>query len=105
MSEQCDFLNKVYDFIERDWKDDAIDVIFQHMNYLLFAGEFDACDWILVEVDISRISPVLMVSFLTITAAAKTKLDNRDRFFRAVKRAVTADRGEEATERLLKGLE
>jgi hypothetical protein len=104
-SEISAFLDTVYDFAKREKEDDAIDVIFQYMNNLLVEGQFNACDRILGEVDIARIPPVLMVSFLTITAAAKTKLKNRERFLNVVRRVVARERGEKAAGRLLDGLD
>ena len=75
------------------------------MNNLLIDEQFDACDLILAEVALARIPPVLMVSFLTISAAAKSKLRNRDTFFKIVRRMVAKQRGEKAADRLLDGLD
>jgi len=99
------FLDTVYDLSARGKEDYAIDVIFEFMNNLLVEGQFEACDRILSEVAIARIPPVLMVSFLTITAAAKPKLKNRHRFFSIIRRLVARQRGEKAAQRLLDGLE
>lgn len=104
-SEISAFLDTVYDFAKRDKEDHAIDVILEYMNNLLVEGQFEACDRILGEVDIARIPPVLMVSFLTITAAAKTRLKNRNTFLKVVRRVVARERGEKAAERLLDGLD
>jgi hypothetical protein len=104
-SEISDFLNTVYGFAKRGEEDEAIDVILEYINDLLVEGQFDSCDRILDEVDLARIPPVLMVSFLTITAAAKPKLKSRDRFFKVVQRLVAKQRGGKATARLLDGLD
>ena len=104
----CDFstfLDEVYGLAGNGEEDRAIDVIFEHVNGLLIEGRFDVCDRILAEVDIARIPPVLMISFLTITAAAKPQLHNRDSFFRNVAGVIARERGERAAERLLNGLE
>lgn len=99
------FLDKVYDLARCGKEEFAIDVIFEYMNTLLVQGEFGTCDRILAEVDIGRIPPVLMVSFLTITAAAASRLKNRKRFYQFVRALVARERGEKAAERLLDGLE
>lgn len=104
-SEISAFLDTVYDFSRRGKEDHAIDVIFEYMNNLLVERQFEACDRILGEVDIARIPTVLMVSFLTITAAAKAKLKSRRRFYKLVERLVAKERGEKATQRLLDGLD
>ena len=104
-SEISAFLDTVYDFSKRRKEDHAIDVIFEYINNLLVEGHFETCDRILGEVDIARIPTVLMVSFLTITAAAKAKLKNRRRFYKLVERVVARERGAKATQRLLDGLD
>ena len=104
-SEITVFLAAVYDLARRDEGDSAIDVIFQYMNSLLVEGRFEDCDRILGEVEIARIPTVLMVSFLTITAAAKTNLKNRGGFFKDVRRVVARERGEKTAQRLLDGLD
>jgi len=99
------FLDTVYDLARSGKEELAIDVIFEYMNGLLVQGKFGTCDRILAEVDIGRIPPVLMVSFLTITAAAAPRLKNRRRFHQFVRALVARERGEKAAERLLDGLE
>lgn len=99
------FLDTVYDFVKRQKEDHAIDVIFEYINQLLVERRFEACDRILGDVEIARIPTVLMVSFLTITAAAKSKLRNRRRFYKSVERFVALERGNKAAQHLLDGLE
>lgn len=99
------FLDTVYDLSAQEKTDCAIDVIFNYMNNLLVEGKFEFCDRILSEVALTRIPPVLMISFLTITAAAKPKLKNRHRFFSIVQRLIVQERGEKGAQRLLNGLE
>ena len=99
------FFDTVYDLAKRGKEDYAIDVIFECFDKLLIDEQFDVCDLILAEVALARIPPVLMVSFLTITAAAKSKLQNRDKFFKDVRQLVAKQRGEKAADRLLDGLE
>ncbi len=104
-SEFSVFFDEVCGLAGRGEEDRAIDVIFEHVNSLLIEGRFEACDRILAEVEIARIPPVLMISFLTITAAAKPQLHNRDSFFRNVAGVIARERGARAAERLLDGLE
>lgn len=99
------FLDSVYSLAKQGKEDHAIDVIFEYVNSLLVQREFKSCDELLAEVNIEKIPPVLMVSFLTITAAAKPKLKNRDRFFKLVWGMVARQRGQDAADRLLDGLD
>lgn len=98
------FLDRVYDLAEKSQSRRAIDVIFLHMNTLLMDGKFHVCDRILSEVDLQKIPPMLMTSFLTITAAARKKLPHRPMFYRNVRRLVEAKRGPASADRLLVGL-
>jgi hypothetical protein len=99
------FLDSVYDYSKRGKEDYAMDVIFEYMNSLFVERNFEACDLILREINIARIPVVLMVSFLTITAADRAELNNRKFFYQSVKRLVEKERGEIATQRLLEGLD
>ena len=100
-----DLLTTIYGLDQQRDEDHAIDVIFERMNSLLVEGRFNVCDRILAEVDLAKIPPVLMVSLLTITAAARTKLKHRAQFFSHVQAALARQRGAKAANRLLAGLE
>lgn len=97
-------LSTVYDLYKCGREDYAIDVIFRHMDNLFVERNFEACDLILHKVNIKRISVVLMISFLTITAAYKADLKSRKLFYRCVKRLIIKERGEVVARRLLDGL-
>ena len=99
------FLNHLDDLIQNEEPRRAIDAIFQQFNALLLAGNFDLCDKILAKVDLERVPPLLLASFLTITAAAKDKLPYRATFYREARRRVEAQRGSDGADRLLSGLE
>lgn len=98
------FLDRVYDMVKKDQSRRAIDVIFLQMNTLLMGEKFKVCNTILSAIDLRNIPPMLMTSFLTITAAARKKLLYRPIFYRNVRRLVEAERGTAGADRLLVGL-
>jgi hypothetical protein len=75
------------------------------MDGLLERGEFAACDRILQRIDLGRLDSNLMVAFLVITLPARQHLHERGPFYREVQRILTRDRGQEAVEPILRGLE
>jgi len=98
------FLAKVYSLNDSGREEEAIDVVLGHFNDLLEAQRQDECDRILDRIELSRIPHVLMLSFLTITAGAKGKLKNREKFFHQVWQLIADKRGNEIANRLLNGL-
>lgn len=89
------FLSGIYD-VSRQSDRKAIDVTFKYVNTLLIEGRFDVCDEILLQLDLRKLSPALMIAFLTITAPAKDKLPNRPLFYSRVWQALQAKKGENA---------
>jgi len=99
------FLDRICALIQNDEPRRAIDAIFQEVNSLLVASRFDDCDQLLRRIDLDRIPPLLLASFLTITVAAKEQLPTRAEFYRQVRDRVETQRGVEGANRLLAGLE
>jgi hypothetical protein len=98
------FLDRVYT-LARDQEDRrAIDVVYQFFNYLMLEHRYEVCDEILRRLDLRRISALLMVAFLTITAAGSDELNSRQLFYSRAKQAIETVRGRDATTRLLAGL-
>ena len=96
------FLASVYELCGDGKEDTDLDVIFDHIDDLLIAGEFARVECVLALVDVTRLSTDAMVGFLSITLAAKSKLPYR-RAFVAMVRAALADLPGKGG--LLKGLE
>jgi hypothetical protein len=99
------FLNRVYQAVARGDTDGATDEVYDRFDGLLERGEFAACDRILQRVDLGRLDSNLMVAFLVITLPARQHLHERAPFYRGVQRILTRDRGREAVEPILRGLE
>jgi len=74
------WLNEIYQLDLDDKTDAAIDVLFDHVDDLLSAGEFDQCDEVLKDLDPNRLSNALIVAVLSITKAAGGHLPSRFHF-------------------------
>jgi hypothetical protein len=99
------FLDGVYQAVARGDIDGATDEVFDRIDGLLENGEFAACDCIFQRIDLDRLDSNLMVAFLVITLPASEHLHERGPFYREVQRNLTRDRGPEAVEQILRGLE
>jgi hypothetical protein len=95
------FLDAAYLLSEADKTRDGLDHIFQKMNALLVAGEFRLASSILKQVDVERLSSTLSVGFLSITLVTSDFLPERPAFYARVRHKLVAERGAEATDRLL----
>src|SRR5262249_42932010 len=93
------FLGRIDDLTHSGQTDLAIDHIFQHFEDCYEADNLEACDRILLQVDIERIDATLMVSFLVITLSVKDRLPSRPRFVNLVRDKLLKQRGEEQAER------
>jgi hypothetical protein len=99
------FLDRVRQLEASGNEDDAIDLIFDTINTFLLENDFARCDSILGRIDVATIPRVLLIAFLTITAAAKSRLPSRSAFFADVNAAITRERGSQLADQLLRGLE
>jgi hypothetical protein len=99
------FLERVYQAVARGDSDGATDEVYDQVDGLLERGDFAACDRILQLVDLDRLDSNLMVAFLVITLPVREHLRERRAFHGAVERILTTDRGKEAAEGILRGLE
>jgi len=71
----------------------AIKHVMDYLDDLLNAGKFDECDLAFRRVEVSRLSPAVLASFLSITLAAKKRLPYRYVFYRNALEAVAKHRG------------
>ncbi|WP_428265089.1 hypothetical protein [Haliangium sp.] len=97
------WLGDVYSLVARQQPDEAIDILFDHIDELLSEGQFARCDSVLRAIDLDRLDTNLVVAVLSITLSAADELPHRARLLsRAEKRlSVLAP---ERVERLLHGL-
>ena len=104
------FLNTVQEAISYgvvhnvEYIDKTMDLIYEDIDIRLLDGAFDSVDWILSEVSIELTPIVLLLSFLTITRGAITKLPNRPKFYQRVYYKIIEAEGKAKADRLLQGL-
>jgi hypothetical protein len=96
-----DFLEEVYGLARLKDYEGATDKIFDGIDRLLCDGAFFVCDEILRRLDVEKLPTPLMRSFLTITAAAKSKLSSRKALFQRIERKMMLSVGEEKTRRIV----
>lgn len=63
-----------------DSDDEAIDLLFVHMDNLLCAGRYDQVDIVLSQLDCDRMSSTLIVATLSCTKRARNRLKARSAF-------------------------
>ena len=56
----------------------ALRILFRNVDAIFTAGEFELCDEFLKIVDLERLSLTLLVGLLSITFAAREKLNHRE---------------------------
>jgi hypothetical protein len=77
------------------------DVVFDLVQGLLRAEDFPACDQLLRMVDVTRLEPALMISFLATTFTARSMLQAREAYFSRVLARLAEERGKDRATRLL----
>lgn len=70
----------------KDPSDYEIDCIFRYINDLHLKGQFQVTDAILKNLDIKKIHPTLLLSYLTISRLARHELKEYDNFFHKVEK-------------------
>lgn len=87
----------------RSQTDTALDIIFDQVDEMLLAGEFDRVNQLLIDTTTDEFSVELLLGILTATLPAKDRLPNRCEFFGRVVQTLQS-RGE-FKDRLLVGLD
>jgi hypothetical protein len=71
------WLNLIYDFVENNLVDEAIDLLFTKINELLVNKKFECCNTLLKAIEIKRLNIDLLLGLLSITLSAANKLPFR----------------------------
>ena len=98
------WLAEVYSLVQKQMPDEAIDILFLHIDSLLSAGDFEGCDSVLQLVDVTQLDVNLNVALLSVTKRAAPLLKERANLVRKVK-AHLMKQDAERSKRLLDGLE
>ena len=75
-----DTLHSVYKLVLEKSTDEAVDVLFKHVDELLTEEQFEQCNAFLQEVNLQRLDTNLVVALISVTRAAKEKLPYRTAF-------------------------
>lgn len=97
-------LDTIYEFTRRGAEEALLDFIYDRLDNLLLAGDFDTCDAILTEVNVARLDSVGMIGFLTITLPARQRLDAREGLVTRIRDALLQKRPGHEVDGLLQGL-
>lgn len=81
---ELSWLSSTYSLVAKSDVHAAIDLVFEHFDELLFEGRMREADEALAAVDVERLDSNLMVAVLTITYAAKDRLNRRAELLRRV---------------------
>lgn len=86
--------------------DRAMDVVFESFNDWQHNGDFQLCDYTILYLlqNVTKIEPTLLVSFLVITLAAKSKLFFRSNLYATAERIYRERFSDKRTRDLLMGL-
>jgi hypothetical protein len=107
MQEINSFLKELYAMCLEDGEDspsDTIDFIFNTIDNALSQGEFSSVDLVLSALTLDQLNIDAMLAFLTITLAAKDRLQTRDYLFDDIKKYLI-EKKEKNIKALLQGLE
>ena len=97
------WLTELYEMVSTGSTDKSIDMIFDKIDNLHTAGDFDSVDNILYELDATRLTTTVLIAFLSITKAARDELYNREDLIRRIEQELKI-RCPDRVEVLLKGL-
>ncbi len=101
---QQNVLPLLYQFVEQNRIDDALDLLYEVIDDLLVSGSFGACERMLGKMDLNRMNADTLVGVLSITLPAKNLLAARERFLHSVDKHLRRSLSSEQTQDLLRGL-
>jgi hypothetical protein len=101
-----DCINAVIALDRAGFPDEAIDAVFEKFNDWQHENEFASCDYAIhyLLLNLPKVEPTLLVSFLVITLASKSRLHFRSRLYLTAERIYLKIFGEKRTRDLLMGL-
>jgi hypothetical protein len=97
------WLDEVYSLVDRGETERAVDELFEQLDDLLLAGDFESCDRALGCMDEARLDSYTLIAALSVTLMAAAKLPRRNEFVRRTRRRL-AELDPVRADRLLEGL-
>lgn len=98
-----DFVERATSLEQSGFSDSALDLVYDSIDELLHSGHFALCASVLDKLDVEKCSVDVLVGLLTATLPARTRIENRERFFRSVEQELGRRGSYEPA--ILKGLE
>lgn len=95
------FIDTVYEYQKKGDLDGGVDYIFSVLNSWLYKGEFNLADYVLAIIDEKKLESDLLLSFLTITRAARDKLPSRSKYIDRAFHRISQLRGHAVAKKLL----
>lgn len=101
--EKEEFLKILYNVVQPQHRavEASIDHIMYNFDWWLLEGKFELCDEILKEVDVNFLSSSEIVALLSITFAARNKLNKRLDFYERAYKKIETDFNTEKAQRLM----
>lgn len=93
--------DKIDALVANGFQDSANDVVFECIDDMLLAGDFEGVDAVLAEAPLDGLTPAVALGYLTITHAAAQHLPGRPAFVDRVRPWLVAKIGAERTAALL----
>ena len=98
-------LEQLYTFEDaRGTLDMSLDLIYKFLSAQLNEENFSECNTFMVELDITRVRPTLLINILAITIASKLSLPVWDAFLEKLRKHLTIKYGIAKAELLLRGI-
>lgn len=98
--------NLKLEILKKEDLEDKLYLIYNYIDDLLLDGQFEICDNILLNLNHEDFNdPTILLSFLTITAAAKDRLKNRHSCYLKIKSFFEKNYTKDKVEAMLVGLE
>ena len=116
---ECDDLKVIYDekdhrhcpecgnvqwWFEENYREDALDKMYDYIDDLLIRNEFDRVDTCFENTNVEKTPIVLSIGLLTITYVWRNYLEQRENFYQRLLTYCVKKEGKHTGERLLRGL-
>jgi hypothetical protein len=99
------WLKKIYTLVEQAETDAAVDILYECIDDLLLAGQFEDIDTLFTCIDLTKLNTEMILAILSVTAAGSKVLSERLSFgARARARLIELGHTGDKLEQLLTGL-
>ena len=100
-----EFLHSVYDFLDSQNADAAIDKVIQSFEEWLDENDWAACSEALAQAELARLTPAVALAMLSMTLVEKQRLPSRQSFYLRTRHRIIEEYSEEEADKNMIGLE